>query len=127
MSRNKTDPITLEIMRNAFQSIADEMTAALIRTAYSTNIKDRRDCSCALLTRDGEVVATIENGGSSVLEVSPGRHSVRVFYGSHSSLPLQVELHRGQEVALGCRQLESLRINLFSPKRSLVLELLDGR
>ena len=51
------DPITLEIMRNAFQSTADEMTAALVRTAYSTNIKDRRDCSCALLTKEGEVVA----------------------------------------------------------------------
>jgi hypothetical protein len=50
-----------------------------------------------------------------------------VFYGSRSSLPLEVELHRGQEVALGCRQLESLRINLFSPKRSLVLERLDSR
>lgn len=79
------------------------------------------------LELDGDVVASIENGGISVLEAGPGRHSVRVFYGSHSSLPLQVELDRGQEVALGCRQLESLRINLFAPKRSLVLELLDSR
>jgi DnaJ-class molecular chaperone len=79
------------------------------------------------LELDGEVVASIANGGLSVFEARPGRHSVRVFYGSHSSLPLQVELRRGQRVALGCRQLESLRVNLFAPKRSLVLELLDSR
>lgn len=79
------------------------------------------------LDLDGEVVASIENGGISVVEARPGRHSLRVFYGSHSSLPLQVELHRGQELVLGCRQLESLRISLLSPKRSLVLELLNSR
>lgn len=79
------------------------------------------------LELDGALVGSIENGGVSVLEAGPGRHSIRVFYGSHSSLPLQVDLHRGQELILGCRQLESLRINLFSPKRSLVLELLNSR
>ena len=51
------DPITLEVMRNALYSIADEMTAGLVRASYSTNIKDRRDCSCAVYTLDGEVVA----------------------------------------------------------------------
>jgi DnaJ domain len=79
------------------------------------------------LELDGEVIASIENGGISVLEARPGRHSLRVFYGSHSSVPLEVELHRGQELILTCRQLESLRTNLFSPKRSLVLELLTSR
>ena len=54
------DPITLEVMRNAFYSIADEMTAALIRTAYSTNIKDRRDCSCAIYDSVGNAVALSE-------------------------------------------------------------------
>ena len=38
------------------------MTAALIRTAYSPNIKDRLDCSCAVLTAGGEVVAQTELG-----------------------------------------------------------------
>jgi DnaJ domain len=79
------------------------------------------------LELDGEVVASIENGGITVLEAAPGRHSLRVFYGSHSSSPLQLELRRGQELLIGCRQLESIRINLFSPKRSLVLELLNNR
>ena len=60
--RQDIDPITLEIMRNGLQSIADEMTATLVRTAYSPNIKDRMDCSTALLTADGEVVAQTEFG-----------------------------------------------------------------
>lgn len=79
------------------------------------------------LELDGEVVASIENGGVSILEAEPGRHCLRVFHGSHSSLPLEVQLHRGQELALGCRQLESLRVSLFSPQRSLVLEILNSR
>ncbi len=79
------------------------------------------------LELDGEVIANIENGGISVLEAGPGRHSLRVFYGSRSSLPLRVQLHRGQELLLGCRQIESLRMSVFSPKRSLVLELLGSQ
>ena len=57
----KVDPITLEVMRNAFQSVAEEMGAALIRTALSTNIKDRRDCSTAIYTPQGELVAQAEH------------------------------------------------------------------
>jgi hypothetical protein len=79
------------------------------------------------LELDGEVVASIENGGISVVDAGPGRHRLRVFYGSYSSLPLQVDLRRGEELLLGCRQLESIRTSLFSPKRSLVLELLNSR
>lgn len=79
------------------------------------------------LELDGEVVGSIENGGTTLLEAVPGRHRLRVFYGSYSSLPLEVQLSRGEELHLGCRQLESLRTNLFSPKRALVLELLGSR
>ena len=57
----KADPITLEVMRNAFQSVAEEMGAALIRTALSTNIKDRRDCSTAIYTPQGELIAQAEH------------------------------------------------------------------
>ncbi len=58
----KVDPITLQVMTNGLYSIADEMIAALIRTAYSTNIKDRRDCSGAVFTRECELVAQGEVG-----------------------------------------------------------------
>jgi N-methylhydantoinase B len=67
----KIDPVSLEVMRNALMSIADEMSAALIRTAYSTNIKDRRDCSCAIYMTNGEVVAQSEVGIPLHLGVMP--------------------------------------------------------
>lgn len=57
----QTDPITLEVMRNAFQSVAEEMGAALIRTALSPNIKDRRDCSTGVYSASGELVAQAEH------------------------------------------------------------------
>lgn len=69
--RRKIDPITLEVIRNGIYSICDEMLAALIRTAYSTNIKDRRDCSCAIYLIDGKVVAQSEIGTPLHLGVMP--------------------------------------------------------
>ena len=50
-------PIKLEIYRNLYTSIAEEMGTNLRRTAYSPNIKERRDYSCALFDGQGEVVA----------------------------------------------------------------------
>ncbi len=44
----KMDPIKFEVMRSAFGAAADEMGAALRKSAYSTNIKTRADFSCAL-------------------------------------------------------------------------------
>jgi len=49
------DPVGLEVTRNALASVAEEMGATLIRSAYSTNIKDRRDCSCAIYLRDAMI------------------------------------------------------------------------
>lgn len=51
------DPVELEIFKNLFHSIAEEMGAALRRTAFSPNIKERRDYSCAVFDGDGEVIA----------------------------------------------------------------------
>ena len=51
------DPVELEIFKSLFHSIAEEMGAALRRTAFSPNIKERRDYSCAVFDGDGEVVA----------------------------------------------------------------------
>ncbi|MCD2138556.1 hydantoinase B/oxoprolinase family protein [Salinicoccus halitifaciens] len=57
----KIDGITLEVMKNSFYTIAEEMGVTLIKTALSTNIKDRVDCSTALYTKDGELVAQAEH------------------------------------------------------------------
>lgn len=62
MKKSKVDPITLEVMRNAFYSISDEMLGALVRTGFSTNIKDRGDCSCAIYTARGEEVGQSAKG-----------------------------------------------------------------
>jgi len=51
------DPIELEIFKNIFHSVAEEMGAALRRTAFSPNIKERRDYSCAVFDSCGEVLA----------------------------------------------------------------------
>ncbi|MFW6048946.1 MAG: hydantoinase B/oxoprolinase family protein [Candidatus Bipolaricaulota bacterium] len=55
------DPVTLEVLRNAFEMIAEEMSANLIRTSYSPNIKERKDSSCALFDPSGDLVAQAEN------------------------------------------------------------------
>jgi N-methylhydantoinase B len=51
------DPTRLEIFKNIFHSVAEEMGAALRRSAFSPNIKERRDYSCAVYDADGRVLA----------------------------------------------------------------------
>ena len=51
------DPISLEVFKNMFISVAEEMGVALQRTAYSPNIKERRDFSCAVFNPQGEMIA----------------------------------------------------------------------
>jgi N-methylhydantoinase B len=51
------DPTRLEIFKNIFHSVAEEMGAALRRSAFSPNIKERRDYSCAVYDADGQVLA----------------------------------------------------------------------
>ncbi len=53
----RTDPAELEIFKNLFHSVAEEMGAALRRSAFSPNIKERRDYSCAVFDGQGDVVA----------------------------------------------------------------------
>ncbi|BCB84521.1 hydantoinase B/oxoprolinase family protein [Phytohabitans suffuscus] len=53
---SEIDPIRLEVVKNALLAITDEMSAALQRSAYSTNIKTRGDFSCAMFDTDLRVV-----------------------------------------------------------------------
>ena len=50
------DPVTLEIMANGLRSVADETFAALMKSAYSTNIKERRDHSTAIMDPTGRLI-----------------------------------------------------------------------
>jgi N-methylhydantoinase B len=54
------DSVTLEVIRNGCEAVAEEMNATLVRTGYSPNIKERQDCSTALFDADGEMIAQAE-------------------------------------------------------------------
>jgi N-methylhydantoinase B len=51
------NPILLQVFKNRFSSIAEEMGVALMRTSFSPNIKERRDFSCAVFDASGDMVA----------------------------------------------------------------------
>ena len=77
----KVNPILLEIFKNRFSSIADEMGVTLNRTAFSPNIKERRDFSCAVFNSLGEMVSQAAHIpvhlGSMPLSVKSAIESVR--------------------------------------------------
>ncbi len=51
------DPVLSEVIANLLMSVADEIGLSLIRTAHSPNIRERRDCSTAVLDARGQIVA----------------------------------------------------------------------
>jgi 5-oxoprolinase (ATP-hydrolysing) len=53
----EADPVMLEVFNNLFMSIAEQMGVSLQNTAYSVNIKERLDFSCAVFAHDGTLVA----------------------------------------------------------------------
>jgi N-methylhydantoinase B len=56
-TRELSDPILLELTKNALDAIVEEMAIALVRTAYSNNLKNSMDLSCALCDADGRLIA----------------------------------------------------------------------
>ncbi len=57
----RTDPVTVEVIGSALASIVEEMGEALVRASFSTNIKERRDCSTALFDREGRTLCQAEH------------------------------------------------------------------
>ena len=55
------DAATLQVLISRLTGVADEMGAVLRRAAYSPNIKERADCSCALFTPDGTLLVQAEH------------------------------------------------------------------
>ncbi len=55
------DPIDLQVVTGALRAACEEMGAALVRSAHSANIKERRDCSTGLFDADGEMVMQAEH------------------------------------------------------------------
>jgi N-methylhydantoinase B len=58
---SEPDPIGIQVAAGAFASTCEEMGAALIRSAHSANIKERRDCSAAIFDPSGEMVMQAEH------------------------------------------------------------------
>ena len=79
----RADPIMLEVFNNLFMSIAEQMGATLANTAYSVNIKERLDFSCAIFDTKGKLVAnaphvpvhlgSMSDSVRSILEANAGR------------------------------------------------------
>ena len=57
MTQTPIDQITTEVISHRFAATADEMMATLVKTSYSPNIKERRDCSVAIFDTSGNMVA----------------------------------------------------------------------
>ena len=84
------EAIQIEVFRNLFASVCDEMGAALQRAAYSPNIKERRDFSCALFDGEGRLIA---QGDHMPVHLGSMPASVRAVLGA-------VELGPGDVAAL---------------------------
>ena len=77
------DPVTLEVMSNAFMSIAEQMGHSLQRTAQSTNIRERLDFSCAIFDAQAGLVA---NAPHIPVHLGAMSESVRAVLESHPEL-----------------------------------------
>src|SRR5215218_1098286 len=61
MEAHENVNIQLQVLGSALRSIAEEMGAVLVRSAFSANIKERRDCSTALFDERGRMIAQAEH------------------------------------------------------------------
>jgi N-methylhydantoinase B len=78
----RVDPVLLEIFKNLFHSVAEEMGAALRRSAFSPNIKERRDYSCAVFDVNHDVLAMGDHMpvhlGSMPMSVTAALHALQL-------------------------------------------------
>jgi N-methylhydantoinase B len=61
VDRDKSVNIELQVIGSALRAVAEEMGAVLVRSAFSANIKERRDCSTALFDERGRMIAQAEH------------------------------------------------------------------
>ena len=58
----RLDTVLVEVIGSALSTIVEEMGGTLVRAAYSTNIKERRDCTAGLFDASGQGIAQDEGG-----------------------------------------------------------------
>ena len=83
----KIDTVTVEVVRNLLMSIAEETYGIIVRSAYSTNMKERRDVCTAVIDPDGNSVAQVESLAAllgSMLNVVP---NIYAKYGKENIKP----------------------------------------
>jgi N-methylhydantoinase B len=80
-SATATDPVTLQIVANALQSISDEMATTIIRTAHSTVVRDGMDFSSALCDARGETIAQAVSVPFHLGSIPTAMDSLRGHYG----------------------------------------------
>jgi N-methylhydantoinase B len=74
------DAITIEVLRNRLDAIAQEMQTTLLRSAYSIMLKEGGDCSCAILSAEGETIAQAVSNPIHIAAFLPAcRHVLRRF------------------------------------------------
>jgi 5-oxoprolinase (ATP-hydrolysing) len=81
-SATEVSPVTLELFNNRFMAIAEQMGVVLERTSASVNIKERLDFSCALFTRDGDLIANAPHIPVHLGSMSDSVRSVLRQYGN---------------------------------------------
>src|SRR5688500_20167826 len=62
MENNAIDPVTLEVIWNRFMSVANEQQDTLIRTAFSTIVRESQDLACGLFDTKGRMIAQSLSG-----------------------------------------------------------------
>ena len=89
------DPVTLQVIQARLAGIVQEMQNSLFRTGYSTIIRESQDASCAILNRQGEVVAQHVAGAIDALEQLLVGHALfAAFDGDLRAAPLvDVAIH----------------------------------
>jgi len=76
VSGSTVDPITLEVLREAFSSIVREMRVTLVRTAYSSILYEGEDFSCVLMDGDAQIVS-MSKGQDHPLHIVPVAWSMK--------------------------------------------------
>lgn len=74
------DPITLEVVRNKLEGIANEMQMTLLQSAFSPIVKEGMDCSAALFTADGQTIAQATAIPIHLATMIPALHAVIAKY-----------------------------------------------
>ena len=74
------DPITLEVVRNKLEGIANEMQTTLLHSAFSPIVKEGMDCSAALFTADGQTIAQATAIPIHLATMIPALHAVIAKY-----------------------------------------------